>query len=158
MFFMGEEIVAQKRRQFDNIATSKEDLHGERAGDGARMFRYYQDLIRLRRANPAVRSHSHRHRPRPRLVPGDRLHAAAGEQRAAGRREPEQPSRSGDGYVIRDRRPIACRRAAGRRRSTATPASTAGNDVGNFGAAIPALGGRIRLRLPANGLLVLQRR
>ena len=32
-----------------------------------------------------------------------------------------------------------------------------GDDNGNFGAAIPALGGRIELRLPANGLVVLQR-
>ena len=56
MFFMGEEIVAQKSYRYDNISQSKEDLQGERAGAGARMFRFYQDLIRLRRANPAVRS------------------------------------------------------------------------------------------------------
>src|SRR4029079_11870734 len=57
MFFMGEEIVAQKPVRFDNIGTSKEDLHHERAGAGAKMFRYYQDLIRLRRSNSAARSH-----------------------------------------------------------------------------------------------------
>ena len=33
-----------------------------------------------------------------------------------------------------------------------------GKDVGNFGAVIPVSDGRIQLRLPANGILVLQRR
>ena len=32
-----------------------------------------------------------------------------------------------------------------------------GSDVGNFGAAIPAWDGRIELRLPANGFVVLLR-
>ncbi|MFL6047190.1 MAG: hypothetical protein ACJ72M_19045 [Propionibacteriaceae bacterium] len=34
----------------------REDLAGERAGAGARMFRFYQDLIRMRRVNRALRS------------------------------------------------------------------------------------------------------
>ena len=51
MFFMGEEIVAQRSYRFDNVSHSKEDLAGERVGAGARMFRFYQDLIRMRRAN-----------------------------------------------------------------------------------------------------------
>lgn len=34
----------------------REDLAGERAGVGARMFRFYQDLIRMRRVNRALRS------------------------------------------------------------------------------------------------------
>ena len=33
MFFMGEEVFAQRLYRFDNIATSKEDLLGERAVD-----------------------------------------------------------------------------------------------------------------------------
>jgi 1,4-alpha-glucan branching enzyme len=53
MFFMGEEIVAQRSYRFDNVSQSKEDLAGERAGAGARMFRFYQDIIRMRRANRA---------------------------------------------------------------------------------------------------------
>jgi len=32
-----------------------------------------------------------------------------------------------------------------------------GANVGNLGADLPAIGGRIPLRIPANGLLVLQR-
>jgi len=56
MFFMGEEVVAQRSYRFDNVNQSKEDLAGERAGAGARMFRFYQDIIRMRRANRALRS------------------------------------------------------------------------------------------------------
>jgi 1,4-alpha-glucan branching enzyme len=40
MFFMGKEIVAQKLYKYDNVAQSKEDLVGERAGMGAHMFRF----------------------------------------------------------------------------------------------------------------------
>jgi 1,4-alpha-glucan branching enzyme len=57
MFFMGEEIVAQKIYRHDNVLNAKEDLQGERTGNGARMFRFYQDMIKLRRRHPAVRSH-----------------------------------------------------------------------------------------------------
>ncbi len=38
MFFMGEEIVAQKSARYDNISQSKEDFHGERTASGARCF------------------------------------------------------------------------------------------------------------------------
>ena len=56
MFFMGEEIVAQKTSTYDNIAQAKEDLHGERAGKGRCMFRFYQDLLDLNRDHAVVRS------------------------------------------------------------------------------------------------------
>src|SRR5204863_1642679 len=56
MFFMGEEIVAQQLYQHNNILAAREDLAGERDGNGSRMFRYYQDLIRLRTQHAAIRS------------------------------------------------------------------------------------------------------
>jgi 1,4-alpha-glucan branching enzyme len=156
MFFMGEEVVAQKRCKFDNIATSKEDLRGERAGDGARMFRYYQDLIRLRRANPAVRSHSI-----------DIVHAHGTNRVIAFTRR--QGSNQlliiaslnnrpfGDGYVIRtgaDRLPSGLWQET----FNSDAGLYGGGNVGNFGAAIPCDDGRIELNIPANGVLVLQRR
>ena len=156
MFFMGEEIVAQKRYRYDNIATSKEDLLGERAGAGARMFRYYQDLIRLRRANPAVAVAPPRRAPRPRRRPGDRLHPAGGEQRRAGRREPEQP-------------PVPATATSSGRGPTASAGRLAGDlqqRRGDLRRAArreprrrhPIDDGRIELNIPANGVLVLQRR
>ncbi len=123
MFFMGEEIAAQKPYRYDNVNAAKEDLHGERAGAGAGMFHFFQDLIRLRTANPAIRS---RHL--------DVVHADGPSRVIAFTRRTEQAevlvvaSLSNrpflDGYVITtapDRLPPGqCRRS-----STAIPAVTA---------------------------------
>jgi len=49
MFLMGEEIGATKDFTFDGFLDAREDLIGERKGQGSQLFRYYRDLIRLRR-------------------------------------------------------------------------------------------------------------
>ncbi|HEX2829057.1 MAG TPA: alpha-amylase family glycosyl hydrolase [Burkholderiales bacterium] len=155
MFFMGEEIVAQKLYRYDNTGEAKEDLFGERAGAGARMFRYYQDLIRLRLANPAARS--------PAL---DVIHAnddgrvIAFTRRHAGNDLLVIASFAnfpyGDGYILRT---DESRLPSGAWRETFNSDSAlyGGDNVGNYGAAIPAAGGRIEVRIPAKGLLVFQR-
>ena len=56
MFLMGEEIGAAKYFRYDDFFVHKEDLIGERTGDGQFLFRFYQDLIRLMTATPAARS------------------------------------------------------------------------------------------------------
>lgn len=155
MFFMGEEIVAQKRCKFDNIESSKEDLAGDRAGTGSRMFRYYQDLIRLRGANPAVRSH---HLD---VVHAWGLTRVIAFTRRQGSNEllvvaslNNHPFEQG--YVIESE---AGRLPPGGWLETfnSDAGIYGGSNVGNYGAAIPSSNGRIQLRLPANGLLVLQR-
>jgi 1,4-alpha-glucan branching enzyme len=57
MFFMGEEIGAANLFTYDNFMPNREDLLGAAAGVGARLFRYYRDLIRLSERNAAIRSH-----------------------------------------------------------------------------------------------------
>ena len=156
MFFMGEEILAQKRYTYDNTSQSKEDLLGQRAGLGATMFRFYQDLIRLRRANRAIRS---RHL--------DVIHASDPNRVLAFTR------RDGQSEVLvvasLNNRPflngyeIATdpdRLSSGLWQETFNSDSAiyGGANVGNFGAAIPTDNGHLRLVLPANGFLVLQRR
>ncbi|HKG94176.1 MAG TPA: alpha amylase C-terminal domain-containing protein, partial [Gemmatimonadaceae bacterium] len=156
MFFMGEEVVAQKHCRFDNIADSKEDLHGERAGAGARMFRYYQDLIRLRRVNPAARARHldvvHAHGPTRVIAFARREGSNELLVVASLNNHPFE-----HGYVIQtapDRLP-----AGGWQETFNSDAGIyGGRDVGNYGGVIPSDGGRIELRLPANGVLVLQRR
>ena len=155
MFFMGEEIVAQKPCKFDNIASSKEDLRGERAGDGSRMFRFYQDLIRLRRANPAVRS-----------TEIDVVHAHDANRILAFTRK--QGSNQllvvaslnnrpfADGYVLRSD-PGRLPSGLWRETFNSDAAIYGGRNLGNFGADLPSQDGRIDLRIPANGVLVLQR-
>jgi 1,4-alpha-glucan branching enzyme len=56
MFFMGEEVGAAKPYRYNDFLDFREDYQAMRKGTGARMFRFYQDLIRLRLWWPAFRS------------------------------------------------------------------------------------------------------
>ena len=58
MFFMGEEVGAWQPYRYNDFINFREDFPGLRAGAGASLFRFYQDLIRLRFAYPALRSHA----------------------------------------------------------------------------------------------------
>lgn len=157
MFFMGEEIVAAKPFVWDGGVAGREDLHGERAGAGARMFHFYQDLIGLRLGSRAVRS--------SRL---EVVHVNDNGRILAFTRGGED----GDqvlvvaslnnhgftaGYVIQS---APEHLAAGMWQEVFNSDSAAygGANVGNAGAMIPVRGGRLEMTIPANGLLVLQRR
>ncbi|WP_242337766.1 MULTISPECIES: alpha-amylase family glycosyl hydrolase [unclassified Anaeromyxobacter] len=65
MFLMGEEVGAANPYRHDDFLEHREDLLGLRRGLGARLFRWYQELIRLRLGRPALRSRRlttvHRH-------------------------------------------------------------------------------------------------
>jgi 1,4-alpha-glucan branching enzyme len=54
MFLMGEEVGAVKDFTYDGFMENREDLHGERAGKGRQLFRFYADLIRLRRRHHSL--------------------------------------------------------------------------------------------------------
>ncbi|MDF3064944.1 MAG: alpha amylase catalytic region [Polyangiaceae bacterium] len=54
MFLMGEEVGASKDFTYDGFLENREDLHGQRRGDGQYLFRYYADVIRLRRRHRAL--------------------------------------------------------------------------------------------------------
>ncbi|HWA74071.1 MAG TPA: alpha-amylase family glycosyl hydrolase [Polyangiaceae bacterium] len=54
MFLMGEEIGATKDFTYDGFMENREDLHGGRTGSGRYLFRFYSDLIRLRRRHHAL--------------------------------------------------------------------------------------------------------
>ena len=56
MFFMGEEIGAQKFYRYNDFMQNREDIIGDSTGTGAALFRYYQDLIRLSETSAAIRS------------------------------------------------------------------------------------------------------
>jgi 1,4-alpha-glucan branching enzyme len=156
MFFMGEEIVAQKLYRYNNISESKEDLHGDRSGSGARMFRFYQDVIRLRLANPAGRSHHidivHVHGFTRVIAFTRRLGNNEVLVVASLNNHPFL-----DGYVIQTQ---ADRLPSGSWQETfnSDAAIYGGRNVGNYGAAISCHDGRMELRSPANAFLVLQRR
>jgi 1,4-alpha-glucan branching enzyme len=119
------------------------------------MFRFYQDLIRLSRTNRAVRSRSI-----------DVIWAHDGTRVLAFTRRDgttellvvasfaNRPY--GDGYVMStsaDRLPTGWWREV----FNSDAERYGGDNVGNFGAALPCRDGRIDVRLPANGFVVLQR-
>ena len=56
MFFMGEEVGAEEPYRVGDFLQHRENLAGKRAGVGAKLFRCYQELIRLRRRRPSARS------------------------------------------------------------------------------------------------------
>jgi 1,4-alpha-glucan branching enzyme len=155
MFFMGEEVGAQKPYRVTDFLNHREDIANERSGVGARLFLYYQDLVRFRRRHPAARSQEidvvH-------VIGGNRLLAftrSAGGERlliiASLRNQPFL-----DGYVIQTD-PWRLLDGAWREIFNSDAADYGGAGVGNFGADVPAVGGRFQARVPANGLLVFQK-
>ena len=56
MFFMGEEIGATGNYRYNDFVYHRDDLIGERSGQGERLYRYYQDVIALRNRAAPLRS------------------------------------------------------------------------------------------------------
>jgi 1,4-alpha-glucan branching enzyme len=117
------------------------------------MFRYFQDLIRLSRDSRAIRSHNidiiyasnaNRVLAFTRSNGTSEVLVVAGLNNSAFER----------GYVIQT---DAHRLAEGVWQEVFNSDSSlyGGSDIGNFATAIPVSHGRIELRLPANGLVVL---
>ena len=154
MLFMAEEVGAQRPYRFDTFLDHREDIAGQRAGDGARLFRFYQDAIRFSRRHPSVR------------VRGIDIVHVDGEgrviafRRSAGTDDllvvASLSNRVADGYVIGT---DAWRLPDGvwRELLNSDAAIYGGTNVGNLGGDVPVVGGRLRIRLPANGLVVFGR-
>jgi len=152
MFFMGEEVGAAKPYLHNDFVNCREDLAGLRAGDGQDLFRYYQDLIRLWRGAPALRSANI-----------EILHVHDANRVLAFRRWS-----GNDAFLVAaslSNRPFADGYAishpslgdgAWTEVLNSDAAIYGGAGVCN-GGAIRASGGRLTARLPANGLLALQR-
>ncbi len=153
MFFMGEEIGAQKRYTYDNFLPNREDILGERAGNGKALFRYYQDLITLTRRLRSIRSHNI-----------DILHQSNSNRVIAFKRW------SGDeqviiiasfnntsfinGYVIKARNLEAIPNAGWKEIFNSDAAIYGGQNIGNAGATIPSSQCCLNVVIPASGLVV----
>jgi 1,4-alpha-glucan branching enzyme len=151
MFLMGEEVGAAKPFTYDGFLEQREDLHGERAGAGQYLFRFYCELIRLRRRHHALAA------PNIELV-----HVHDADRVLAFRRwkGPEQYlvlatlSERGwpDGYEL-----AAPAIPAGSWREIFTSDDPAyGGDGLSNGATIGLCDGKLRVRLPARGFVVLR--
>lgn len=56
MFFMGEEVGARLPYRYNDFLDHREDFGALREGEGARLFRFYRDVIRLRLRHTGLRS------------------------------------------------------------------------------------------------------
>jgi 1,4-alpha-glucan branching enzyme len=155
MFFMGEEIGAGEPFLIGDILKHRVDILGERHRSGANIFRYYQDLIRLRRSSRGLRS-----RNIDIIYASNDNRVIAFTRNDGTTRELVVASLSNrpfdNGYVIQSSEE---RLSPGVWQEVFNSDSRfyGGSDLGNFGATLPSQDGRIDVKLPANGLLVLRR-
>jgi len=154
MFFMAEEVGAQKTYRYDTFMANREDIAGERAGNGAQLFRFYQDVIRFSRRHSAVRVRSID------IVHVNNDGRIIAFRRSAGSDElllvASLSNQVFDDYVIQT---DSWRLPDGQWRElfNSDAAIYGGDNVGNFGGDLPAGNGRIHLRIPANAFVVLQK-
>lgn len=152
MFFMGEEVGASEPYRYDDFIDQRENFPALRQGAGANLFRFYQELIRLRLAHPALRSRNidvlHVHDANRVLAfrrweANDELLVIASLNNGA----------FADGYRIQ-----SSRIADGRWREIFNSDTTGYGGGGLVDAdPIASAGGVFSARLPANSVLVFQR-
>ncbi len=166
MFFMGEEIGAQKLYKYQQRGLqnsedvikggffyNREDLRGERQNNGQRLFKFYQDLIRFRLNHSGLRSHNI-----------DIIHVHNDNRVIAFKRWDETQeflvvaslnnSPFADGYAIENYR---IPDGTWKEMFNSDLQSYGGNNVGNLGANITSNNGYIYVVVPANGFVVLQK-
>jgi 1,4-alpha-glucan branching enzyme len=155
MFFMGEEIGATKPYRYDDFRDHREDILSDKVGAGRRMFRFYSEAIALARKRPAARS---RDIDIVHVNPAGRVMAYT--RRAGTDRLLVIASLSNapylDGYVIRTEEP-RLPNGTWREIFNSDAPQYGGAGVGNFGAAVPVMGGRLQANVPANGVLVFRK-
>jgi 1,4-alpha-glucan branching enzyme len=152
MFFMGEEIGAQKRYTFNTFLSNREDILGERIGNGKALFRFYQDLIGLSRRLRSIRSHNidilHRSNPN-RVIAFKRW---SGEEEVIIVASLNNASFA-NGYVI-EKDVLAIPNAGWKEVFNSDAAIYGGQKMGNWGAIIPSDQGRLNVVIPASGFVV----
>jgi 1,4-alpha-glucan branching enzyme len=152
MFFMGEEIGAQKRYTYNNFLSNREDILGERSGNGRRLFHFYQDLISLSRRLRSIRSHNIDllHHSNPNRVIA--LKRWSGNEEVIIIASFNNTSFA-SGYVI-EKDLLAIPNAGWKEIFNSDAAVYGGQNIGNGGATIPSHEGRLNVVLPANGVVV----
>lgn len=152
MFFMGEEVGAQKPYRYNDFLSHREDIAGLRAGDGQALFRFYQDLISLRGRLRSVRGHNidilHQLNEN-RVIAFKRW--SGGEEVIVVASFNNAPFASG--YVIA-KDLVAIPDAGWKEVFNSDAAIYGGHNVGNQGGVISSSQGRINVVIPASGLLV----
>jgi 1,4-alpha-glucan branching enzyme len=153
MFFMGEEIGAQQPYTYDKFLSHREDILGQRTGNGAALFRFYQDLLTFNKRFRSVRSHnidilhqsnSNRVIAFKRWLATEQVIVIASLNNAA----------FSNGYQIQ-KDSLAIADGGWRESFNSDSRFYGGNDVGNGGGTVWASGGALTAVLPASGFVVL---
>lgn len=151
MFFMGEEIGAQKPYRYNDFFNNREDILGERGGAGAMMFRYYQDIIVLSRRLRSVRSHNiailHQSNNN-RVIVFKRW--SSSEELIVFASFNNKPF--ADGYVIESDL-LSLPDAKWKEIFNSDAAIYGGHNVGNGGTTISSSNGRLEVKIPASGFV-----
>jgi 1,4-alpha-glucan branching enzyme len=155
MFFMAEEIGAQKPFRYDRFIEAKEDLNTERNGTGRTLFKFYQDLIRFRLDHSALRSYQI-----------DVLYVHNANRIIAFRRWNEQEELLiigslnnypfSYGYTIRTE-PYRLSDGLWKELFNSDSQIYGGNNIGNLGLTLQSINGLFSAVLPANGFVVFQK-
>lgn len=155
LFFMAEEIAAQKDYRYGNVLQSREDILGERRRSGSRMFRFYQDIITLSKRLHSVRGNNI-----------DILHCSNTERmivfkRWSGREQviifaSLNNAPFANGYSVR-KDLLAIPNGSWKEIFNSDALLYGGSGIGNSGALIPSNDGRIEARVPANGFVILSK-
>jgi 1,4-alpha-glucan branching enzyme len=152
MFLFGEEVGAERRFKYNAVMQNREDLHTLRQTTGANLFRFYADINHLRRGTLALHSRNI-----------DVVHTSNENRVLAFTRWHDQESilvvaslndqPFTDGYYIRH--PAV----GGRFREifNSDAAIYGGKNIGNLGATVDGDGDGLRVVIPANAVVVLQR-
>jgi 1,4-alpha-glucan branching enzyme len=153
MFFMGEEVGAQKHYTYDNFIANREDIAGERAGSGSALFRFYQELVTLRRRFPSIQNRNID------ILHQSNANRVIGFKRWFGSEEiivvaslNETPF--SNGYVI-EKDSLAIPAGNWKEIFNSDSSTYGGQNVGNLGAVITTTGARISVVVPATGFVVL---
>jgi 1,4-alpha-glucan branching enzyme len=153
MFFMGDEIGAQNAYKYNNILQSREDILTKRTGNGAKLFRFYQDLIALGRRLRSIRSHNID------ILHQSNLNRVIAFKRWSGDEEviilaSLNNAAFANGYVI-EKDAAAIPDAGWKEIFNSDADIYGGENVGNFGATIPSRQHRLNVVIPANAFVVL---
>jgi len=151
MFFMGEEVGAWEPYRYEDFLAHRQDFVALRAGAGANMFRFYQDLLRTRTARPSVRSRNIE------IIYTHDANRILAFRRRDGLEETlviaSLNNTAFDAYRIVDSR---IGDASWREMLNSDATQYGGWGRVNAGA-VPSTSGSISLRVPANGIVVLER-
>jgi 1,4-alpha-glucan branching enzyme len=151
LFFMGEEIAAQKSYTYNNFINNREDLQGDRQGSGAFMFRFYRDILAVNKKYASIRSkkidilfadNTSRVIIFKRWLGAEQVLIAASLNNAAF----TSYNLNTDSYRL----PDGCWQEV----FNSDAALYGGTNTGNSGAVIQSLNGSMKMVIPANGLVI----